>query len=64
MYVRIQHFVRRTTYVPFRRFLGDVRHEFMQRLSLALHGTMDSYLHDALHEGNVDVVTCLHVPQA
>jgi hypothetical protein len=24
-YVRMQHFVRRTTYVPFRRLLGDVR---------------------------------------
>jgi hypothetical protein len=30
-YVRMQHVVRRTTYVPFRRFLGDVRREFMQR---------------------------------
>jgi hypothetical protein len=33
-YVRMQHFVRRSTYVPFRRFLGDVRREFMQRLSV------------------------------
>jgi hypothetical protein len=29
-YVRMQHFVRRSTYVPFRRFLGDVRREFIQ----------------------------------
>jgi hypothetical protein len=49
-YVRMQHFVRRTTYVPFRRFWGDVRREFMQRLSAALHGTMGSYLRDALQE--------------
>jgi hypothetical protein len=39
-YVRIQHFVRRTTFVPFRRFLGDVRREFMQRLFVALHGSL------------------------
>jgi hypothetical protein len=42
-YVRMQHFVRRFTYVPFRRFLGDVLSEFMQRLSFALHGTLGSY---------------------
>jgi hypothetical protein len=30
-YVRMQHFVRRSTYVPFRRFWGDVRREVMQR---------------------------------
>jgi hypothetical protein len=46
-YVRMQHFVRRCTYVPFRRFLGDVRQEFMQRLLAALHGTLGSYLRDA-----------------
>jgi hypothetical protein len=50
-YVRMQHFVRRSTYVPFRHFLGDVRREFMQRLSAALHGTLGSYLRDAFHEG-------------
>jgi hypothetical protein len=33
-YVRMQHFVRQSTYVPFRRFWGDVRREFMQRLSM------------------------------
>jgi hypothetical protein len=46
-YVRMQHFVRRSTYIPFRLFLGDVRREFMQRLSAALHGTQGSYLRDA-----------------
>jgi hypothetical protein len=50
-YVRLQHFVRRTAYVPFRRFLGDVRRELMQHLSVALHGTLGSYLRDALQEG-------------
>jgi hypothetical protein len=29
-YVRMQHFVRRNTFVPFRRFCVDVRREFMQ----------------------------------
>jgi hypothetical protein len=63
-YVRMQHFVRRTTYVPFRRFLGGLRREFTQRLSAALHGSLGSYFRDALHEGSVDVVACLHVPRA
>ena len=63
-YVRMKHFVRRTTYVPFRRFWGDVRREFMQRLYASLHGTLGSYLRDALHEGIVDVVACLPFPRA
>jgi hypothetical protein len=63
-FVSMQHFVRRTTYFPFRRFLGDVRREFMQRLSAALHGTLGSYLRDALQEGSADVVVCLPVPRA
>jgi hypothetical protein len=46
-YVRMLHFVRRSTSLPFRRFLGDVRREIMQRLSAALHGTLGSYLRDA-----------------
>ena len=61
-YVRMQHFVRRATSVPFRRFLGDVRREFMQRLSTTLHGTIGSYLLDAFHEGSVDAVAYLSVP--
>jgi hypothetical protein len=63
-YVRMQHLVRRTTYVPFRRFRGDVRREFMQRLSAVLHGTLGSYLRDALHEGSADALACLLVPRA
>jgi hypothetical protein len=46
-YVRMHHFVRRSTYVPFSALLGDVRREFMQRLSASLHGTLGSYLRDA-----------------
>jgi hypothetical protein len=63
-FVRMQHFVRRTTYVPFRRFWGDVRREFMQRHSFALHGTLDSYLRDAFQEGSANPVACLLVPRA
>jgi hypothetical protein len=62
-YARMQHFVRRFTYVPSRRFLGDVRREFMPRPSNAPHGTLGSYLRDALHEGSVDTVAWLHVPR-
>jgi hypothetical protein len=47
-FVRMQHFVRLSTYVPFRHFWGNVRLEFMQRLSVALHGTLGFYLRDAL----------------
>jgi hypothetical protein len=39
--VCMRHFVRRATYVPFRRFLGDVRQELIQRPSLPLHGILD-----------------------
>jgi hypothetical protein len=63
-YVRMQHFVRSTTYVPFWRFWGNVRREFMQRLYAALHGTLGFYLRDALQEGNADAVACLPVPRA
>jgi hypothetical protein len=63
-YVRMHHFVRRSTYVPFRRFLGDVRCEFMQRLSASLHGTLGSYLRGAFQEGSADAVACLPVPRA
>jgi hypothetical protein len=63
-YVRMQHFVRRITSLPFRRFLGDVRREFMQRLPAALYGTLGSYLRDAFQEGNADAAACLPVPRA
>jgi hypothetical protein len=58
-YVRMHHFVRRTTYVPFRRFGGNVRREFTPHLFAALHGTLGFYLRDALQEGSVDAVACL-----
>jgi hypothetical protein len=54
IYVRMCHFVRRTAYVPFRRFWGDGRRELMQRLCAPLHGTLDSYLRDALQKGSAD----------
>jgi hypothetical protein len=47
-YARMKEFVRRSTFVRFRRFLGDVHREFMQRLSVVLHGTLGSYLRFAL----------------
>jgi hypothetical protein len=62
--VPIQHFVHRTTYIPFRRFWGHVRREFMQRLFAPLHGTLGSYLRDGVHEGSVAAVAYLHVPRA
>jgi hypothetical protein len=36
----------------------------MQRLCVALHDTMGTYLRDALHEGSAHVVARLHVPRA
>jgi hypothetical protein len=35
-----------------------MRREFMQRLLVALHGTLDSFLRDALQEGGADAVAC------
>jgi hypothetical protein len=60
----MKEFLRRSTYTPFRRFLGDVRREFVMRLSMVLGGTMGSYLRDALHEGGAFVVSCLLAPRA
>jgi hypothetical protein len=46
---------------PFEDFWGiHMRREFMQRLSPALHGTLGSYLRDAL--GRADALACLPVP--
>jgi hypothetical protein len=44
------------------RFMGDVRRELMQRLVVALHGTLGSCLRDALQKGSADAVACLPVP--
>jgi hypothetical protein len=62
-YGHMQHFVRRTTYVPFRCFGGNVRREFTHRLSVALHGSLGSSLRDAL-QGSADVVACPLFPRA
>jgi hypothetical protein len=56
-YARMKEFARR--YTHFRRCLGDVRGEPMLRLFMVLHGTLGSYLRDALHEDCVDAVTCV-----
>jgi hypothetical protein len=63
-YVRMQHFVRRDTFVLFRHFWGDVRLEFMQHFLAALHGTLGSYVRDAFQAGSADGVECLLVPRA
>jgi hypothetical protein len=59
------HFIRRTTYVPFRSVEGDVRRvKFLQRFFAALHVTLGSYLRDVMQKGSADVVACLPVPRA
>jgi hypothetical protein len=60
----MKEFVLRSTFVPFRQFLGDVRREFMQRFSVVLHGALGSYLRDALHEGGAPAVACLPAPRS
>jgi hypothetical protein len=57
----MNEFVRRSTLVSSRRFLGDVRRELMQlreaMLILALLGTLGSYLRDdAVYKGSADAV--------
>jgi hypothetical protein len=65
-YVRMQHFARRYYFVPFRRFWGMyLRRDFLQRLSVGLHGTLGSCLRDALlYEGCANVVSYLFVSWA
>jgi hypothetical protein len=58
IYVRVHHFVRRPTSIPFRRFWGNVRREFMQRLFDALNSALGSYLRDAHQDGSVDALAC------
>jgi hypothetical protein len=61
--VRMQHFVRPTTYVPFRRF-GGMCDGNSCNIFLLLFMVLGFYLRDALHEGCADAVACLHVPRA
>jgi hypothetical protein len=56
--------VRRSTRVPFRRFIGDVCREFMKRLYAVLPGMLGSYLRNALHEGSATIVACIPAPRA
>jgi hypothetical protein len=51
-YARMKLFVRQSTSVPFRRFLGDVRREFIQRASTAfLHGTLGPHMRGVVSIG-------------
>jgi hypothetical protein len=59
-YVHMQRFVRRADFVPFRCFWEDVRREFMQCLCAALHGTLGSYLREALQEGSDELMMSGH----
>jgi hypothetical protein len=61
--LRMQYFVELLLFL-FSNVFGDVRREFMQRLLAALHGTLDSYIRDALHEGSANAVACLLIPRA
>jgi hypothetical protein len=63
-YVLMIEFAHRSTYVPFRCFLDDVRREFMRHLPLTVHGTLDPKLQKALHEGNTHVVAYPLAPRA
>jgi hypothetical protein len=63
-YASMKEFVRRSIFFHFRRFLGDVRRELMQRFYVVLHSTLGSYLRDALHAGGAIVVACLPTPRA
>jgi hypothetical protein len=59
---RIKAIVRRSTFGPFRQFLGDARCEIIQRLRVVLHGILGSFVRDALREGSVDPIACLPAP--
>jgi hypothetical protein len=63
-YAHMKEFARRSTSVPFRWFLGDVRRQFMYRHSVVLFGALGSYPRDALQEGIADVVACFPPPRA
>jgi hypothetical protein len=53
----MQHLVRRTTFVPFRPFWGDVRREFMQQ---GLGSTIDasSIVSSSPGDSAIDVIGC------
>jgi hypothetical protein len=61
----MKEFVQRSASFPFRRFIGDVRREFMERASVGLHDAWCSCLRDALlHEGGAIAVVRLLAPWA
>jgi hypothetical protein len=41
-----------------------MRREVLQRFFVVLHGTLGSYLRDALHEGGATLVACLPAPSS
>jgi hypothetical protein len=50
--------------ISFRRFLRDVRREFMQHLSVVFRARiLGSYRRDALQEGGAAAVACLPAPR-
>jgi hypothetical protein len=57
-------FVCCSAFGPFRRFHGDWRREFMQRLLTGPYGTLGSCLRDNFQEESVDAVAYLPVPRA
>jgi hypothetical protein len=63
-YVRMQILFIDILLILFDVFGGDLRREFIQRLFAARHGTLGSYLRDALQKGYVDTMACLYVPRA
>jgi hypothetical protein len=63
-YARMKELVRQSKYVPFHRFHGLVRREFMQRLPVGFHGTLGSNFRDTLQEGGATVIARLPSPRA
>jgi hypothetical protein len=58
---RMKEFTCRATFETLCLLLGNSCREIIQLLSDAFHGTLGSYLCDALHEGRADaIVACLH----
>jgi hypothetical protein len=61
-YVRMQHFVRRSTYyVPVRRCVGGMRcvtvfSSIYFAINVALLGTLGTFRRDALQEGSANIV--------
>jgi len=57
-FLRMKKFVRDSTSPSFRRFLGEVRREFYQKISIVLHSTLGSYLADVVQGGRAAARGC------